>query len=57
MPTKIKLKVREKIALACFMEAVPLLVEKWQKDCPEKSFDIYLLEIYEEAKAVKSDKK
>lgn len=57
MPTKIKLKVREKIALACFMEAVPLLVEKWQKDCPEKSFDKYLTEIYEEAKAVKSDKK
>lgn len=52
-----KLKIREKIALACFLEAVPLLVEKWQNDAPEKSFDTYLLDIYEDAKAVKSDKK
>lgn len=57
MTKKTKLSLREKVALACFMECVPLLIDKWRKDAPEKTFDDYLLDIWTEEKARESNKK
>lgn len=57
MIPKTKMKMREKIALACFMESVPLLIEKWQKDASEKTFDEYLLNVYAEGKALQQKNK
>lgn len=57
MTPKTKMKMREKIALACFMESVPLLIEKWQKDASEKTFDEYLLNVYADGKALQQKNK
>lgn len=57
MTKKTKLSLREKVALACFMECVPLLIDKWRKDAPEKTFDDYLLDIWTEEKVRESNKK
>lgn len=45
-----KLKTKEKLALALFMEAVPKLIELWHKRAPEQTFDEFCLAQYEEAK-------
>lgn len=50
-----KLKAKEKIALALFMEAVPKIIDIWQKRAPELTFDAFCLREYEEAKS-KSNK-
>lgn len=48
---KNKLKAKEKLALALFMEAVPKLIEIWQQRAPEITFDKFCLKQYEEAKS------
>lgn len=48
---KDKPKMREKIAMAVFMESVPSLIALWQEKCPQKTFDAWLMEVYEEHKA------
>ena len=44
---KAKLKMREKIAIACFMEGLPSLISLWREKAPEKTFDAWLWEVYE----------
>ncbi len=50
----VKFSLKEKVALAVFMEAVPLLINKWKKSVPEKPFDLYLTEIYSAEKGRQS---
>lgn len=45
-----KLKAKEKLALALFMEAVPKLLEIWQRHAPELSFDAFCQREYDNAK-------
>ena len=45
-----KLKAKEKLALALFMEAVPSIIKIWQERAPEKTFDKFCLDEYENAK-------
>ena len=53
-----KLHLKEKIALACFMEAVPRLIELWtaSPDYPKVTFDVWLYEIYITEKTRKEQK-
>lgn len=46
---KSKLKLKEQLAIACFMEGLPRLLEMWRKseDYPILTFDEYLLRAYE----------
>lgn len=48
-----KMKAKEKLALALFMEAVPSIIRIWQERAPEKTFDKFCLDEYEEAKKQK----
>ena len=50
---KWKMKAKEKLALALFMEAVPSIIEIWQQRAPEQSFDKFCMEQYKEAKKAK----
>ena len=47
---KNKLALKEKFALALFMEAVPKIIELWRERAPEQTFDEFCLAQYEEAK-------
>ena len=47
---KSKLKAKEKLALALFMEAVPKIIQLWKNRAPDLSFDEFCLREYEEAK-------
>lgn len=47
---KNKLKTKEKLALALFMEAVPKIIQIWKNRAPELTFDEFCLQQYEEAK-------
>lgn len=48
-----KLKLKEKLALACFMEAVPSLIALWREKAHNVTFDVWLMDIYTENKARK----
>ena len=52
-----KLKMREKIALACFMEAVPYLIRLWRERSPDTTFDEFCQKAYDEGKARQNKKK
>lgn len=45
--TKNKIKFKEKIALALFMESVPLLIDLWKRNEPSKTFDEFCIAQYE----------
>lgn len=49
-----KIKAREKIALAVFMEAVPKIIELWKSRAADITFDEFCLQQYELAKKNKS---
>ncbi len=61
--SKRRMSLKEKVALSVFMECVPLLIDRWKKTFPdgEKTFDVYLIEVYREEKerqeALKNKKK
>lgn len=57
MKKETKLKMREKIAFAAFMEAVPKIIDLWKKNAPEKTFDEFLLEKYVEGKGLQNKNK
>ena len=48
-----KLSVKEKIALAVFMEAVPSIIRIWKSHAPELPFDEFCMREYEKGKSVK----
>ena len=47
---EIKLSLKSKFALACFMEAVPQLIELWKSHQTLLSFDEWLRSIHDEHK-------
>ena len=51
--SKTKLNVKQKVALAVFMESVPLLVEMWRKSDTSLTFDGWLLKIHAENKSLR----
>ncbi len=53
---KNKLSVKQKVALACFMEGLPKLIELWHNDEEGSSlpFDVFLMRIYENKQQNKS---
>lgn len=51
-----KLSVKEKVALAVFMEAVPSIIRIWKAHAPELPFDEFCLREYEKGKSVKKSK-
>lgn len=51
--SKTKLNVKQKIALAVFMESVPLLVNMWKKSDTCLTFDEWLLQIHTENKSLR----
>lgn len=48
--SKSNLSVKEKVALACFMEAVPALIDLWKSKNTGLSFDEWLRNIHDEHK-------
>ena len=53
---KDKLSLKEQVAIACFMESVPKLIELWKQheEYPCLTFDAYLTRVYEYKKQNKS---
>ena len=47
---KNKLSVREKIAVAAFMESVPRIIDLWKQEAPDVPLDVWLLSVYNETK-------
>lgn len=54
---KQKIKVKEKIALAVFMESIPKIMEIWHEKHPEMTFEEFCLSTYEAGKALKNKEK
>ena len=47
---KISLSLKERVALSCFMEAVPSLIDLWKRSETSLSFDEWLRNIHDEHK-------
>lgn len=56
---KEKIPLKRQVALACFMEAVPSIIDMWQssESYPHTTFDRWLMDIYEEHKNKGKEKK